>query len=441
MSFPGPESPHRVGTEVTMAAQHARPRPRAVRGSMSSTMRKPLTATPVEAGLKAVLAPLARRLQGDLVCEITPGVGTTTYGDPASLAACVAGLVQGAIDGGVRDEVHVRVARQFAGWSPTSTVMVTVLAGEGSDTRELAHEELALPCADEDESSAALAQTRVLVVGRSARMRRVTTRTAERFGAEASEAVDYESAVARLRDHAARGSAFDAVVVDAVAVDAGLTRLFERLRADGSLGSPVTLVATVGEERERVSYLEAGATATLEKPVLPRELRDAISAARASAGSAVLARAAARVVADSGPVGRSGAPRGRASSRKLRFLVVEDEALNARFAHLAIRRLGHEAVHVGSAAEAEARLAHESYDAVMVDLAMPELGGYALARWIRHREAAGVRVPIFALGEDAPRAAAAGIDTVLAKPVAVDALDAALARFVEPHGGRSTSER
>ena len=414
-----------------MAAQQARPRPRAVRGSISSTMRKPLTAAPVEAALKAVLAPLARRLEGDLVCEITPGVGTTTYGDPECLAESVASLVQGAIAAGERSEIHVRVARQFAGWSPTTTVMVTVLAGEGGATREIGHEELVLPCADEDESSAALAQTRVLVVAKSARMRRVCTRAAERFGAEAAEASDYDTAIARLRDHASRGSAFDAVVVDAVTVDAGLTRLFERLRADGSLGSPVTLVATVGVDRDRGAYVEGGATATLEKPVLPRELRDAIAGARASAGAAVLARAAARVVSDPGP-GRP-APRGRTVAKKLRFLVVEDESLNARFAHLAIRRLGHEAVHVGSAEEAQARLTHESYDVILIDLGLPELAGYAVARWVRHRERPGVHVPVFALGADEAdrsRVLAAGIDAVLAKPVAVDALADAVARYV-----------
>jgi CheY-like chemotaxis protein len=404
-------------------------------------MRKSLAPVPVEAALKAVLAPLARRLDGDLVCELMPGVGTATYGDPGALAEVVAALVDQGIKDGVRTELHVRIARQFAGWAPTKNVMVTVLAGEpGKPPRELGHEEISLPCADDDEATAELAATRVLVVGRSARMRRVCTRAVERFGAETSEASDLDMALARLRDHAARGSAFDAVVVDAVTVDAALTRLLERLRSDGSLGTPVTLVATVGDEGERAAYVDAGATVALEKPLLPRELRDAIAGARAASGSAALARAAAKITQDPGPF-RAAAPRARmtgVTAKKLRFLVVEDESLNARFAHLAIRRLGHEAVHVGSGRAATDMLARERFDVVLLDLALPELEGYAVARWIRHRERAGIRMPLVALADkdvERSRVTAAGFDAVLAKPVDVSALAEAVRSVVPREDG------
>jgi DNA-binding response OmpR family regulator len=404
-------------------------------------MRKSLAPVPVEAALKAVLAPLARRLDGDLVCEIMPGVGTSTYGDPGALAEVVAALVDQVIKDGVRTEVHVRVARQFAGWAPTKNVMVTVLAGEpGMPLRELGHEEIPLPCADEDEASAALAATRVLVVARSARMRRVCTRAAERFGAETSEASDLDMALARLRDHAARGSAFDAVVVDAVVVDAALTRLLERLRSDGSLGTPVTLVATVGAEGERAACVDAGATVALEKPLLPRELRDAIDGARAASGSAALARAAAKITQDPGPFGGAAprAPMTGVMAKKLRFLVVEDESLKARFAHLAIRRLGHEAVHVGSGRAATDMLERERFDIVLLDLALPELEGFAVARWVRHRERTGIRMPLVALVDkdvERSRISAAGFDAVLAKPVDVSALAEAVRSVVPREDG------
>lgn len=414
-----------------MAAQHARPRPRAARTSISQARTKALTPVGVESAMKAVLVPLARRVPGDLVCELMPGVGTSTYGDPGALAEVAVRLVDDAVARGATGEIHVRVARQFAGWSPTTVVMVTVLEDDGTGARELGHEELVLPCADEDEATSELAQARVLVVGRSDRVRRVTRRATERFGAEASEATDTTVALARLRDHAAKGSAFDAVVVDAVTVDDALTRLLERLREGGAFGAPVTLVTTSGEASVRAA-LDAGATVALEKPVLPRELRDAIAGARAATKSAALARAAASVTSDLGPVGEAIRARGpRASARKLRFLVVEDESLNARFAHLAIRRLGHEAVHVGSASAAVDHVTSSSFDIVLVDLDMAGLEAFQVARWMRHRERAGVRTPVLGVTagpRDAARAAAAGIDAVLAKPVDVEELGAVLAR-------------
>ncbi len=79
----------------------------------------------------------------------------------------------------------------------------------------------------------------------------------------------------------------------------------------------------------------------------------------------------------------------------------------------------------------EAAQAH-SYDLILLDLRMPELGGLEAARLLRQR---GVATPIAALTADAlddSRRACfkAGMDDFLTKPLDPDALRALLARHI-----------
>jgi CheY-like chemotaxis protein len=77
------------------------------------------------------------------------------------------------------------------------------------------------------------------------------------------------------------------------------------------------------------------------------------------------------------------------------------------------------------------------FDVVLMDWAMPELDGVEATRLIRAEESRSgrPRVPIIALtahtvAENRRECLAAGMDDFLAKPVTVDALDAAIRRAV-----------
>lgn len=237
-----------------MAAQHARPRALPAR-STQTRARRPAA---IEGPLEAALAPLARHVTGALVCELLPGVGSLTFGDPCVLASVVGRVVLAAIEGRAAGDLHVRVARQFAGWAPTKTVMVTLLARDRGDVTELAHEEIVLPCADvaSDDDGAARAPRRVLVAD-------------------------------------ARARASESGTFAAVSVDGPLTELLARLRDDRTHGLPVTL------EARRGSGAPLDPTdPTIAEPALADEVRGAIASARprsASRAAAALATAAMRV--------------------------------------------------------------------------------------------------------------------------------------------------
>src|SRR4051794_38762552 len=108
-------------------------------------------------------------------------------------------------------------------------------------------------------------------------------------------------------------------------------------------------------------------------------------------------------------------------------LVVEDNEVNQLVAVGMLQVLGYTAEVAADGAAAAARAANGRFDAVLMDLQMPRLDGFAATRLIRQAEAPGTRVPIIALtasataGEEA-RCLAAGMDGFLSKPVGLEAL-------------------
>jgi len=120
---------------------------------------------------------------------------------------------------------------------------------------------------------------------------------------------------------------------------------------------------------------------------------------------------------------------------KHRLLLVEDDTIVAAVIRGLLEREGHNLVHVVNGLAALAELAHASFDAVLLDLDLPGVDGFQIARLIRQREPAGERLPIIAVtarsgGRDEKRAREAGMDGFLRKPVSGEQLVAALARVI-----------
>lgn len=111
-----------------------------------------------------------------------------------------------------------------------------------------------------------------------------------------------------------------------------------------------------------------------------------------------------------------------AGGRAPRVLVVDDLEPNRTLLDHVLRRNGYEPQVAADGSEA-IRLAKEnSYDAILLDLQMPDVDGYTAAQRIRAAETAGRRTPIIALTATLARGTrerclAAGIDEQLNKPL------------------------
>jgi len=121
------------------------------------------------------------------------------------------------------------------------------------------------------------------------------------------------------------------------------------------------------------------------------------------------------------------------------ILYVEDDPTNGRVMAELLRLKGIRCDTVQDGPSGLARLAETRYDAVLLDLAMPEMSGFEVARQIRAAagETAGGRpVPIVAVTahvqpEDLRACKAAGMDDHLGKPVTLKALSEVLDRHLE----------
>jgi two-component system, sensor histidine kinase and response regulator len=120
-----------------------------------------------------------------------------------------------------------------------------------------------------------------------------------------------------------------------------------------------------------------------------------------------------------------------------RVLLVEDNKLNQVVAGSTLQKLGYtvEIVDGGAAAVAASRVSR--FDAILMDVMMPEMDGYETTAAIRESELADGRphVPVIGLSAramdgDREIALAAGMNDYLTKPLREDALQDALDRWI-----------
>jgi two-component system sensor histidine kinase/response regulator len=110
------------------------------------------------------------------------------------------------------------------------------------------------------------------------------------------------------------------------------------------------------------------------------------------------------------------------------LLLAEDDAVSQLIVRTLLEAAGHRIVVVGTGQAAIEALRERTYDAVLMDMQMPQLGGLEATRIIRSEEAdRGGRVPIIALtaqdmAGDEQRCLEAGMDGFLPKPVRSAAL-------------------
>lgn len=124
--------------------------------------------------------------------------------------------------------------------------------------------------------------------------------------------------------------------------------------------------------------------------------------------------------------------------RGARVLVVDDNATNCLVAQQYLRKLGLVSESVSGGAAALERLKDGGFDAMLLDLQMPEVDGFMVAGITREREAqagTGAPLPIIALSaaamaKDVEASINAGMNDHLAKPIDPMILAKCLARWI-----------
>ena len=248
---------------------------------------------------------------------------------------------------------------------------------------------------------------KVLVVTAESTERRVMALQTETWGAVATAAT-LEEALGLVQ----AGHPFDIAliehrlpVIDGLALSASV----RALRGPEQL--PIVLIAAAAATADEAGAADSGLVqATLTKPVAPRKLHD------------VMVQVGARpaVVAPVTTVER-------VAPGALKVLVADDNALNQNLLRRLVVKLGHNVDVVSNGREAVEAVAQTPYDAVLMDVLMPEMDGLQAAEAICRRWSKGTRPRLIALTAlagpgDQDRCLKAGFDDYMIKPVHLEQL-------------------
>jgi len=135
----------------------------------------------------------------------------------------------------------------------------------------------------------------------------------------------------------------------------------------------------------------------------------------------------------------------RESQRKLNLLLAEDNAVNQMLAIRLLEKLGHKVTLAKNGLEAVLQWQAGDFDAILMDVDMPEMNGYEATAAIRAQEMdSGRKIPIVAMTAHAMQGSRqeclqAGMDGYVSKPVDTEALWIELDRIsMTGNAGRSS---
>ena len=183
------------------------------------------------------------------------------------------------------------------------------------------------------------------------------------------------------------GESFPLVILDACMPEMDGFDLAAQIRGRPALaGTTLIMTSSTGKYRDADRARELGITTQLIKPIKQSDLLNAILACLGSARLDV--RIPSAITQDS----QNG------TGNRLHILVAEDNPVNQRLAVRLLEKRGHTTVLAGDGKEAIAALEKGSYDLILMDVQMPEMGGLEATAAIRTREeSSNAHIPIVAM--------------------------------------------
>jgi two-component system sensor histidine kinase/response regulator len=301
-----------------------------------------------------------------------------------------------------------------------------------------------------------LAGVTALIVDDNATQRDVLSAILDEWGMTVRTADSGPAGLATLRSAAAHSRPFAVALIDQFMPGMDGLELKSAIVADPALATRVVIMTGRGHHGltdSADSGSDPGVCASLSKPVHRDELRTCLrvllglQAADVASPATRTARATTTSSATTASPATTPPPNG-SPARALAgqpetgwLLLAEDNLTNQKVAVEMLSGAGYRLDTVLNGAAAVQAVAHQRYDAILMDCHMPELNGYEATAAIRVQEGPGRRTPIIAMTagarrEDQERCKAEGMDSYLAKPINKDALLATVARSVK--AGRAT---
>jgi PAS domain S-box-containing protein len=272
----------------------------------------------------------------------------------------------------------------------------------------------------------------VLVVDDNALNRRILREMLSNWGMKPTEVDSGEAALAALREAVNRGTPYRLVLLDVMMPEMDGFAVAERIREQVGFANPTIMMLSSADPRDEISRCrKLGVASYLLKPIVQADLLDSVISA--------LHLSICREPTNEPPKLAPDLP--ACSARKV--LLAEDNAVNQKLALRILGKRGHRVTVVSNGREALAALGRESFDVIVMDLHMPEMGGIEATISIREREQLeGGHIPIIAmtacaLKEDRERCEQAGMDGYISKPIKSSELIGAVETMSSPDQARS----
>jgi CheY-like chemotaxis protein len=274
---------------------------------------------------------------------------------------------------------------------------------------------------DDSLATEGLKGKRVLIVDDNATNRRVLELHAKSFGMVPTLTVDGEAALAALRDHPAP----DVAILDMQMPQLHGIDVAKRIRGLPQFRSlPLILFSSLHMSRAQIVQMAGDKlfADVLNKPIKPSALLQAITAAILSAPKAAASGAPKPAVGLDGKL---------AEECPLSILIVDDHPTNRKFCSALLKKLGYAPQTAASGREAVDMTATSSFDAILMDIEMPEMDGIEAMKIIRSLRSE-IAQPYFialtanAIAGDRETYLKVGMDNYVSKPIDLAELVGAL---------------
>lgn len=290
--------------------------------------------------------------------------------------------------------------------------------GQGSSLEFNARFDLPSPFADAGRPApmSQLRGLRVIVTDDNPSNRRILGDMLTGWQMRVTLAADAEKTLSELARAALQGAPFALAILDGRMPDMDGFLLAEKIRQNPDLaGVAMILLTSAGLRGDAARCRDLGIKAYLPKPVAGADLLDAI---RRIIGRAPTGDSSMLVTRHSL----------REARRNMRILVAEDNAVDRTLAVRLLEKRGYTVETVETGKAALDALERQPFDAILMDVQMPEMDGLQATTTIRdHERITGAHVPIiamtaYAMSGDKERCLAAGMDRYIPKPLNVQYL-------------------
>jgi CheY-like chemotaxis protein/HPt (histidine-containing phosphotransfer) domain-containing protein len=265
---------------------------------------------------------------------------------------------------------------------------------------------------------------KILMVDDNATTRRNTKEMLEEWQMEVKFASNAEEARQVLSETGVQNKSVELVLIDSDMPGSDGFALARWIKDQKLEHLRLMMMLTFPCLKRKTEFKQLGIRASVIKPFNPAELSGAILVAL---GKKTPGAQQPKKVVEAKP---------KTAARSLKILVAEDTPFNQTFILRLLEKNGFQAVLVENGQQAVETFSPDTFDAILMDVQMPEMDGFEATRKIRKiEEQNGGHIPIIAMTAyategDRERCLAAGMDDYVSKPISAVKLFKAIGALI-----------